>query len=116
MKYPRLSPEDEKAFLSALSSIWSAIGYDILQATAEEKNIRGKSTKEGMYLYPAELVTIRRSVVIDVVTDQFAGGNLQSVRMEKDQYNRIRDWMMKTPSHIVDNVVKKEFSYKWYGA
>jgi len=119
-KYARLTPEDEKAFLDALDSIWDAIGMDCLASTAECKGIGKKSTEYGT-LYPAEQVTLPRSHVIDIVTDQFAGGMLQnhgpkSGQMPQEQFKRIREWMIATPARIVDKIVAVRFHYKRYGA
>lgn len=117
MKYPRLSPEDEADFLSALDNIWSAIGYDVLGCVAQEKGLRNKRTGSGFVLCPAEQVTMRRSEVICIVTDNFANGaGLSFIEMPKEQYERIHEWMFKTPGHIVDKIVAKRFDCKYYGA
>ncbi len=113
MKYKRLSAEDEKAFLQALSDIWSEVGYDCLACTAMEKGFKEKRTDYG-HLAPAEQITMRRSTVIDIATDTFAGSGNR--HMPEEQFKRIRQWMMATPGHIVDKVAAKEFTAKWYGA
>ena len=120
MRYERLSPEDEQVFLKSLMMIWDAIGMDCLQAVAYAKGIKEKKTDDGWTLSGAEQVRMRRSEVISIVTDNFASSYertlLGFIKMSKEQYNRIREWMIKTPSHIVDKIVEKEFHYKWYGA
>lgn len=116
MKYERLSPEDERAFIESLDSIWSAIGYDCLAAVAEEKGIKPKRTND-FTLVPAEQVTLSRRTVIDIVTDNFAGRSPYA-QLPDDQFDRIREWMLNTPGHIVDKVIASsdEFSFKRYGA
>jgi hypothetical protein len=83
---------------------------------AQERGLRSKRT-DYVTLAPAEQITLRRSTVVDIVTDQFAGGVAAEVcRMPKERYQRIRSWMLSTPGHIVDKIVKTKFTCKWYGA
>ena len=121
MKYPRLSPEDEKAFLDALDAIWNAVGYDCLDATGYSMGKKEHTTQSGWRMSRADQVTLRRSQVVDIVTDQFAGGmqpesyGPRGKRMDRDQYARILEWMRTTPAYIVDKVVKKRFTFARYG-
>lgn len=66
-----------------------------------------------------EQVTVCRSEVIEIATDRFAAGYelvAEFVRMTREQYTRIRTWMINTPGHIVDRVAKKQFVERYYGA
>lgn len=119
MKYARLSPEDEKLFLDVLDAIWQTVGYDCLVSVAEDKGIKRRRTEYGE-LYPAEQVTMSRKDVICIVTDNFAQsydfqGAIRS-KLTREQYDRIRNWMLHTPGHIVDKIVAKRFDCKRYGA
>lgn len=116
MKYPRLTPEDEKVFLGTLLAIWDMVGMDCLAATADERCIKTKHCEGGYELRPYEQVTLPRTHVICIVTDMFCSRSNVPEDVTKEQYQRIRDWMRTTPSHIVDKVVKQAFTYKRYGA
>lgn len=119
-RYKYLSPEDETVFLKALAQVWDAVAYDCLASTALEKGIKEKPVGDGYRLAPAEQVTMPRSHVICIATDQFCTWSIHDWGsrpiMPAEQYKRIREWMHSTPGHIVDKVVKKAFPYRRYGA
>ncbi len=116
MKYPRLTAEDEQAFLRALDNIWSAVGMDCLRGEAAGRNIKDQRTEYG-YLYAWERVTVSRATVICITTDMFAGAMpRETFNMPKEQYDRIRKWMMSTPGHIVDKIARKQFPERRFGA
>jgi hypothetical protein len=95
----KLFTDDElKTIHSAARSVWDEIGYDVLQATAEE---RGRDINA---------VTVTRAVVLELVVD---AGRLNDALRRKHADLAKRFDALDYPTML--RVLKPAFSYARYG-